>query len=183
MVVFRCYVCGDVTVSVVLHLIKSAWKVGIVNVLVCCRNEPAFRCFIPYHKEHLIWSYELYEGHVGSHLCFLGNGVYRVIIEELDFKVNVTFEGVTIGWRLGSSKFQYIHHAFPSVGLPFYLLILCAYKSWILMPILFAFIVIRKLYSPKYLRKRLSILHINQYHQSARIPDLKITGSKWHVAM
>lgn len=43
---------------------------------------------------------------------------------------------------------QFAHHGFPSVVLPFWLLILLAFEAWIFAPVLLAFAVWRRLYSP-----------------------------------
>jgi len=43
--------------------------------------------------------------------------------------------------------FQFIHHTFPSVLLPFYLLLLLVYESWIFIIILIFLIIYRKIYS------------------------------------
>ncbi len=43
--------------------------------------------------------------------------------------------------------FQFIHHAFPSVILPFYLLLLLAYEKWLFIFILLFFMILRKMYS------------------------------------
>jgi len=56
--------------------------------------------------------------------------------------------------------FQIIHHAFPSVILPLYLLLLLAWKDWIyLLPLLFL-VVYRKLYSVELVRQSLLSLRI-----------------------
>lgn len=43
--------------------------------------------------------------------------------------------------------FQFIHHAFPSVVLPLYLIILCVLKAWLFVPILLTFMILRKMFS------------------------------------
>ena len=43
--------------------------------------------------------------------------------------------------------FQFIHHAFPSVLIPFYLLLLLVYKQWLFIPIVLLFVIFRKMYS------------------------------------
>lgn len=48
--------------------------------------------------------------------------------------------------------FQFIHHTFPSVVLAFYLLLLLAYKKWLFIPIVFLFVILRKLYSLELIR-------------------------------
>lgn len=44
---------------------------------------------------------------------------------------------------------QFLHHAFPSVVLPVYLLFLLLMKNWIFVTILLFLVIYRKLYSPK----------------------------------
>jgi 4-hydroxybenzoate polyprenyltransferase len=43
--------------------------------------------------------------------------------------------------------FQFIHHAFPSVVLPFYLLLLLVYETWLFLPVLLIFGLLRNMYS------------------------------------
>jgi 4-hydroxybenzoate polyprenyltransferase len=47
-----------------------------------------------------------------------------------------------------SSVFQFLHHAFPSVVLPGYLLVLLAWRQWLFTTALVLFVLYRKLYSP-----------------------------------
>jgi 4-hydroxybenzoate polyprenyltransferase len=44
--------------------------------------------------------------------------------------------------------FQFIHHAFPSVVLPFYLLAMLVFKEWMFISILIIFVVFKRMYSP-----------------------------------
>ncbi len=44
--------------------------------------------------------------------------------------------------------FQFIHHAFPSVLLPFYLLLLLVYEKWFFLPVLLLFCLSRNMFSP-----------------------------------
>jgi 4-hydroxybenzoate polyprenyltransferase len=48
--------------------------------------------------------------------------------------------------------FQFIHHTFPSVILPFYLLLFLVYNSWQFIIILLFFIMLRKIYSIELLK-------------------------------
>jgi 4-hydroxybenzoate polyprenyltransferase len=44
--------------------------------------------------------------------------------------------------------FQFVHHGFPSVVLPLYLLLLLIFESWIFLPVLLVFALSKKLFSP-----------------------------------
>jgi 4-hydroxybenzoate polyprenyltransferase len=48
--------------------------------------------------------------------------------------------------------FQFIHHGFPSVALPLYLILLLLLQHWSFVPILLAFIFLKRMYSLKYLK-------------------------------
>lgn len=43
--------------------------------------------------------------------------------------------------------FQFMHHAFPSVVLPFYLLLLLIYENWLFLPVLLIFSFLRNMFS------------------------------------
>jgi 4-hydroxybenzoate polyprenyltransferase len=45
--------------------------------------------------------------------------------------------------------FQFMHHAFPSVVLPLYLLLLLVCENWLFLPILLLFALLRNIFSPE----------------------------------
>ncbi len=80
------------------------------------------------------------------------------------------FYGVVYGWSIialrrrkdageanpfaggDKSVFHFLHHAFPSVLLPGYLLLFLVSKQWLFAPVLLLFILYRKLYSIELIR-------------------------------
>jgi 4-hydroxybenzoate polyprenyltransferase len=58
--------------------------------------------------------------------------------------------------------FQFIHHAFPSVILPFYLLLLLVYEKWLFFPILLVFGLLRNMYSLEAIKNTYPIKKITE---------------------
>lgn len=48
--------------------------------------------------------------------------------------------------------FQFIHHAFPSVVLPFYLLLLLVYENWLFLPVLVLFGLLKNMFSSEVMK-------------------------------
>jgi 4-hydroxybenzoate polyprenyltransferase len=44
--------------------------------------------------------------------------------------------------------FQFMHHAFPSVVLPFFLVTMLVFREWVFLPIFVMFVVLKRMYSP-----------------------------------
>lgn len=61
--------------------------------------------------------------------------------------------------------FQFIHHAFPSVVLPFYLLLLLFFEKWLFIFLLLFFIILRKMYSLELIRNSFPVRIIRNIKQ------------------
>ncbi|MCP4373554.1 MAG: hypothetical protein GY797_36440, partial [Deltaproteobacteria bacterium] len=79
--------------------------------------------------------------------CLLLYGInwWKIVSQRGNIDVNPFIPG-------RKDIFQFIHHAFPSVILPFYLLLLLVFKGWAFVIIIAFFIVFRKLYSLELIR-------------------------------
>jgi 4-hydroxybenzoate polyprenyltransferase len=53
--------------------------------------------------------------------------------------------------------FQFMHHAFPSVVLPFYLLLLLVYENWLFLPVLLVFFLLKSMLSFEVLRNAYAV--------------------------
>ena len=62
--------------------------------------------------------------------------------------------------------FQFIHHAFPSIFLPFYLLLLLVYGRWLFIPIAVLFVIFRKMYCLELIRNSFPLRIIRNIIQS-----------------
>lgn len=64
--------------------------------------------------------------------------------------------------------FQFIHHAFPSVVVPLYLLLLLSWQNWLYIPILLFFVWFRNLYSFEVIRRSFQIGKLFEISKAVR---------------
>ena len=65
--------------------------------------------------------------------------------------------------------FQFIHHTFPSVLMPLYLLVLLVYQTWLFLPLFLFFAVYRRLYSVNLITNSLLVQLIRKMAQPKKM--------------